>query len=149
MKHPRHVCGKAHTLWIIILRLLCFRQKITIVTYQILKMVLERIQQDTPKTFWVVAAIGLLTHKCLVPPVSGNYFVHAALCSISVFLVSFSPVYLSQFIFSLCNSSSEFSSFPQISPADCLPLFSEDKSFPYQNSISKSLVCSFQHWTFM
>lgn len=55
-------------------------------------MVLERIQQDTPKTFWVVAAIGLQTHKYLVPPVSGNYFFHAALYSISGFLVSFSPV---------------------------------------------------------
>lgn len=84
MKHPRHVCGKAHTLWIIIVRLLCFREKVTIVAYQILKMVLERIQQDTAKTFWVAAAIGLQTHECSVSPVSGSYFFHAALCSIRV-----------------------------------------------------------------
>lgn len=97
MKHPRHVCGKAHTLCIIIVRLLCFRQKVTIVTYQILKMVLEKIQQDTPKT----------------------------LIQNQDFLVSFSPVYLSQFLFSLSNSSSDFTSFPQVSLPGCLPTSSQ------------------------
>lgn len=61
MKHPRHVCGGVHTLHLIILRLLCFSQKVTIVTYQIPKMVLEKIQQDTPKIFLVVTATGLQT----------------------------------------------------------------------------------------
>lgn len=103
MKHPRHVCGEVHTLHIIILRLLCFRQKVTIVTYQILKMVLERIQQDTPKTFWIVTATELQTFKWSVPPASRNHFFHAALCSVSGFLVSFSPVFLSQFFFLSCQ----------------------------------------------
>lgn len=105
-------------------------------------MVLERIQQDTPKTFWVVAAIGLQTHKYLFPPVSGNYFFHAALCSISGFLVSFLPVYLSQFLFSLCNSKSGFSSFPQTSLPGCLPTYSQRINLDHTRIVFVKILCA-------
>lgn len=143
MKHPRHVCGGVHALCLIILRLLCFRQKVTIVTYQIPKMVLERIQQDTPKTFWAVTATGLQTCKSSVPPASGKHFSHAALCSVSGFLVSFSPDFLSQFLFSAARFQHGLLLL-SVSLATRLPahLLSEDKSWPYQHSTSKSLGCA-------
>lgn len=143
MKHPGHVCGGVHTLRLIILRLLCFRQKVTIVTYQIPKMVLERIQQDTPKTFWIVTDTGLQTYKCSVPPASGNCFFCAALCPVSGFLLSFLPVFLSQFLFSAARLWHGLLP-PSLSLAVSLSAhtLSGYKPWPYQNSTSKSLGCA-------